>query len=77
MNRAFVIHGLNGWDEPTPASNFELFDVREFNFSQIIDPSEYGIKKCKEEDLKGDIEMNAEALLKVFEGKDKALMKTH
>ena len=74
MNRAFVIHGLNGWDEPTPASNFELFDVREGSISHtIIDPSEYGIKKCKEEDRKGGTsEVNAEALLKVFEGKDKS-----
>ena len=74
MNRAFVVHGLNGWDEPTPASNFELFDVREGSISHtIIDPSEYGIKKCKEEDLKGGTaEVNAEALLKVFEGKDKS-----
>jgi len=74
MNRAFVIHGLNGWDEPTPASNFEIFDVREGSISHtIIDPSEYGIKKCKEEDLKGGTsEVNAEALLKVFEGKDKS-----
>ena len=73
MKRAFVVHGLNGWDEPTPASSFELFDVSENSIShKIIDPSEHGIKKCKEKDLKGGAsEVNAKALLKVFECKDK------
>ena len=54
MSRAFVVHGLNGWDEPTPASKFELFDVSKDSISyKIIDPSELGMDKCKEEDLKG------------------------
>ena len=77
MKRAFVVHGLNGWDEPTPASSFELFDVSENSIShKIIDPSEHGIKKCKEKDLKGGAsEVNAKALLKVFECKDKGAHK--
>ena len=72
MNRAFVVHGLNGWDEPTPASKFELFDVSKDSIShKIIDPSELGMDKCKEEDLKGGTsQVNAKALLKVFEGND-------
>jgi len=72
MTRAFVVHGSNGWDEPTPASKFELFDVSKDSIShKIIDPSEHGIEKCNEEDLKGGTsEVNAAALLKVFEGKD-------
>ena len=38
---------------------------------KIIDPSELGMDKCKEEDLKGETsEINAKALLKVFDGND-------
>ena len=72
IKRAFVVHGLNGWDEPTPASKFELFDVRENTIiHKIIDPEEHGIKTCTENDLKGGTsEVNADSLVKVFEGKD-------
>ena len=28
IERAFVVHGAAGWDEPTPIGPFELFDVR-------------------------------------------------
>ena len=72
IKRAFVVHGLNGWDEPTPASKFELFDVRENTIiHKIIDPGEHGIKTCTENELKGGTsEVNAESLVKVFEGKD-------
>jgi anthranilate phosphoribosyltransferase len=72
IKRAFVVHGLNGWDEPTPASKFELFDVRENTIiHKIIDPEEHGIKTCTENALKGGTsEVNAESLVKVFEGKD-------
>ena len=72
LKRAFVVHGLNGWDEPTPASKFELFDVKKNTITQrIIDPEQHGIKTCTEEDLKGGTsEVNAEALVKVFQGKD-------
>ena len=39
LKRAFVVHGLNGWDEPTPASKFELFDVKKNTIThRIIDP---------------------------------------
>ena len=72
IKRAFVVHGLNGWDEPTPASKFELFDVRENTIiHKIIDPEEHGIKTCTENELKGGTsEVNADSLVKVFEGKD-------
>ena len=72
IKRAFVVHGLNGWDEPTPASKFELFDVRENTIiHKIIDPEEHGIKTCTENELKGGTsEVNAESLVNVFEGKD-------
>ena len=72
IKRAFVVHGLNGWDEPTPASKFELFDVRENTIiHKIIDPEEHGIRTCTENALKGGTsEVNAESLVKVFEGKD-------
>ena len=28
IERAFVIHGAEGWDEPTPIGPFTVFDVR-------------------------------------------------
>ena len=77
LKRAFVVHGLNGWDEPTPVCEFELYDVTKGSVShQIIDPSKYGLSFCNEIDLRGgDSEENKNALLRVFEGKDQGAHK--
>jgi anthranilate phosphoribosyltransferase len=72
IKRAFVIHGVNGWDEPTPISEFELYDVSpgRVNFS-IRDPQDFGIPRCKALDLLGgDPKQNATALMDVFKGID-------
>lgn len=73
LERAFVVHGAPGWDEPTPVGPFECFDVRPGKVSRRTrDASEFGLPSCKAEDLKGgDAAYNAEHLRNVLEGRDK------
>ena len=72
IERAFVIHGCNGWDEPTPVCPFEMYDVTANSIQFTTrDPQEFGIPKCSGEDLRGGTaEHNAKSLLNVFENKD-------
>jgi anthranilate phosphoribosyltransferase len=47
LARAFVIHGANGWDEPTPLGPFTMFDVRSGRATrQRRSPAEYGLEVC-------------------------------
>lgn len=71
--RAFVLHGEPGWDEPTPAGPFVLYDVRP---GTVVEgersAADYGLPACRPEDLKGgDAAYNAAALLRVFAGDDR------
>jgi anthranilate phosphoribosyltransferase len=72
IDRAFIVHGLNGWDEPTPVGEFELYDVKPNHVQRMIrDPKDFGIVRCTEDDLKGgDATTNAKALMNVFNQKD-------
>ena len=72
IDRAFIVHGLNGWDEPTPVGEFELYDVKPNHVQRIIrDPKDFGIDRCTEDDLKGgDAKVNSAALINVFNQKD-------
>jgi anthranilate phosphoribosyltransferase len=74
MRRAFVVHGANGWDEPTPVGPFHLFDVRPGRVvPKTVDPAAVGLKRAAAEDLLGgDAEENARALRRVFEGEKSA-----
>jgi anthranilate phosphoribosyltransferase len=71
--RAFVVHGEPGWDEPTPAGPFLLYDVRPGQWSlSTRTASDYGLADCTPDDLKGgDAQFNASALRDVFEGRDR------
>ena len=73
LQRAFVVHGEPGWDEATPAGDFCLYDVRPGSVTETKrSPQEYGLKRCRPEDLKGgDAEHNARELIRVFTGEDK------
>jgi anthranilate phosphoribosyltransferase len=64
LERAFVVHGEPGWDEPTPVGPFLLFDVRPGRVSRREeDPASYGIPRCRPEALAGgDAAENAERL---------------
>jgi anthranilate phosphoribosyltransferase len=70
IERAFVVHGVNGWDEPTPIGPFTLLDVRPGSVAlSQRDPLELGLPRCEPAALTcGSAETNAAALRRVFEG---------
>jgi anthranilate phosphoribosyltransferase len=71
--RAFVIHGAEGWDEPTPMGPFTIFDVRPGQVTvEVRSPSDYGLERCDATSLAGaDAAHNARALRAVLEGQDR------
>jgi anthranilate phosphoribosyltransferase len=73
IERAFVVHGEPGWDEPTPVGPFTLFDVRPGRVAHTMrDAMAFGLNTCGADELAGgDAEHNAKALRAVFEGKDR------
>jgi len=73
IERAFVVHGEPGWDEASPAGEFMLYDVVPGVVKQSQrSPEDYGLPRCKPEDLAGgDAEHNARELKRVFSGEDK------
>jgi anthranilate phosphoribosyltransferase len=72
IERAFVVHGEPGWDEPTPVGEFTLFDVKPGEvIEERRDPLDYGIPRCTPDQLTGgDAQFNAQALEAVFDGAD-------
>lgn len=70
IERAFVIHGAEGWDEPTPVGPFTLFDVRPGQVvREVRTPEDYGLRRCPPSALiGGDAHHNAEALRAVLLG---------
>ena len=70
--RAFVIHGHNGWDEATPICPFTVFEVVGGDVhSQVIHPNTLGLPKCEAEDLRGgDARYNAMRLRRVLTGRE-------
>jgi anthranilate phosphoribosyltransferase len=73
IERAFVVHGAGGWDEPTPIGPFTLFDVRPGRISSAErSPADYGLAPCRAADLAGgDAAHNARALRAVLYGEDR------
>ncbi len=70
IQRAFVVHGAAGWDEPTPIGPFTVFDVRPGRVESFMRaPSDYGLERCMAQDLVGgDVAFNAAALVQVLRG---------
>jgi anthranilate phosphoribosyltransferase len=73
IQRAFVIHGAEGWDEPTPIGPFELFDVTPGNVRrERRSPADFGLPVCRPESLGGgDAQYNARALRAVLRCEDR------
>jgi anthranilate phosphoribosyltransferase len=73
VERAYVVHGEPGWDEPTPAGPFALFDVRPGRVTQETrEAAQFGLESCRAADLSGgDVSHNAAALRAVFEGRER------
>lgn len=73
IERAFVVHGAEGWDEPTPIGPFTVFDVRPGTVRrEVRAPQDYGLARCDARALAGaDARHNARALQAVFAGEDR------
>jgi anthranilate phosphoribosyltransferase len=72
IERTFVVHGAEGWDEPTPIGPFTVFDVRPGRVEVAMrGADDYGFAACTAANLAGgDAQHNAAALRAVLEGED-------
>jgi anthranilate phosphoribosyltransferase len=70
IERAFVLHGAAGWDEPSPIGEFLLYDVRPGSVVRTSrDPADLGMDRCDPSSLAGgDPAHNAGKLTAVFAG---------
>jgi anthranilate phosphoribosyltransferase len=73
IERMFVVHGDAGWDEPTPASPFTLFDVRPNAVRGTRRSAvDFGLPPCAPEELLGgDAAENARRLAAVLRGQER------
>lgn len=77
IERAFVVHGAEGWDEPTPLGSFLLFDVRPGRVTETVrDPEEAGLARCAAAALAGeDAAFNAKRLTCGLRGEDRGALR--
>lgn len=70
VERAFVVHGAPGWDEPTPIGPFLQLEVRPGRVETTErDPADAGFARCLPGDLRGgDPAENARRLRAALEG---------
>lgn len=73
LTRAWVVHGAQGWDEPTPLGPFVVFDVKDGRVARSQrTPEDYGLLRCDVAALTGgDAGFNAAALDRVLRGEDR------
>ncbi|HET8697321.1 MAG TPA: anthranilate phosphoribosyltransferase [Gammaproteobacteria bacterium] len=74
LERAFVVHGEAGWDEPTQAGPFIIYDVRPGRVQRSVrDASDLGLPRCALDELRGaDAASNAARLRAALCGEDTA-----
>ena len=79
VKRAFVIHGADGWDEPTPVGEFILFDVGPAGVRhERRSPATYGLATCTSDELAGaDAAHNAREMRRVLCGEDRGVRDPH
>ncbi len=72
IERMFVVHGDGGWDEPTPAAPFTLFDVRPGSVREEKRmAADFGLHTSREDDLRGgDATYNASRLAAVMRNEE-------
>ena len=72
LERAFVIHGAEAWDEATPIGPFVCFDVHGGQVTRTLrDPQDVGIARCTATDLLGgDPDENCRRLRAALCGED-------
>ncbi|MGD9597934.1 MAG: anthranilate phosphoribosyltransferase [Steroidobacteraceae bacterium] len=77
IERAFVVHGAEGWDEPTPIGAFMLLDVRPGRVVETVcDPGESGLARCAITALAGDdAAYNAAAIGRTLRGEDRGALR--
>jgi len=77
VQRAFVIHGAEGWDEPTPVGEFTLFDVGSHGVRrEQRSPGDYGLLRCESSELLGaDAAHNARELRRVLGGASRGALR--
>ncbi|MEM7789466.1 MAG: anthranilate phosphoribosyltransferase [Bacteroidota bacterium] len=70
VDRAVVVHGLDGYDEAVPTGPFVRFDVATGEVRRrVVDPRDLGIARCAPDALRGgEASDNAAILTRVFEG---------
>jgi anthranilate phosphoribosyltransferase len=70
--RMFVVYGDGGWDEPTPAAPFTLFDVRPgIVREEKRSAADFGLPVSREQDLRGgDADYNARRLAAVLRNEE-------
>ncbi len=70
IKRAFVVHGAQGWDEPTPVGPFTLFDVGASGVRrEQRSAADFGLPGCEAAELAGgDAAFNARELQRALAG---------
>jgi anthranilate phosphoribosyltransferase len=77
LRRSFIFHG-SGLDELSCIGPSQVIEVSKSGLrSFVLDPLDYGLKRCSVEDLRGkDAQYNAAQIVQVFEGKESAFADT-